>query len=346
MDLELIHKYLADECSEEQRKAIEQWINKNEHNRQHFLRVKKIWQAPLQEPVEVSLDDAINLDSEWNELEQKMSSSGKNSKADERTTSHDHFKHRNKLDLKPAFSTAAAIILMAICGWWIYPDLQKSPEPPKKEVISKANHHTRFELSDGTRVTLNASSRVRLPEKFTGDQRKIFMEGEAFFEVTSDSLHPFIVEVNGARIKVLGTKFNVKAPAASEEIQVAVQEGKVLVQNEEQEDGANIVLTKGNLGVYNIKTENFVVEKTRISNYLSWMTGRLVFKNKALLEVSRQLERLYDVEIQFEDEVLKSRKLSADFEKKSLKPTLDIISATLGIAYQISENTVVWQANQ
>lgn len=342
MNLELIHKYLADECSEEQRKQLEDWVQKNEENRKLFRSIKRIWEVSPKSDYPADQDFDVEMDDEWSILEKKISSPHSTSAG--KPGSQYHSLQDKKRILKKSLYYAAALIFLVVCGSWMLSSLYVNVpgKPNSEEIASEKNQVTRFRMSDGTQVTLNSGSRIKVPEKFSGENRQVELEGEAFFDVASDSLHPFVVDVNGAKIKVLGTQFNLKAEATSNEVQVAVFEGKVRLQNDNPKSNQGITLTKGNFANYNLQTKDFIIEKTAVANYRSWMTRRLIFKNNTLADVSRQLERLYDVDIHFGNNQLKSRKLSINFEKRDLPSVLDIISTTLDITYRLNANQAVW----
>jgi ferric-dicitrate binding protein FerR (iron transport regulator) len=169
--------------------------------------------------------------------------------------------------------------------------------PRVDELIVPRGGEFRLELSDGSIVTLNAESRLVFPRRFTGDERRVRLEGEAFFEVTGDASRPFVVETGEMEVRVLGTSFNVSAypdeatrhatlVAGSVEVHVPGQSPIALSPGEQ---------ARGREGAW----EKRAVD---VQRYISWMTGKFSFKDTGLEEIARQLSRWYDVEIHFADE--------------------------------------------
>src|SRR5699024_5125327 len=122
---------------------------------------------------------------------------------------------------------------------------------------------------------------------------------EAYFEVTSDPSHPFVVHANGSTVEVLGTKFNIKANSDADNVQVAVMEGKVSLKKNGARDSASALLTRNNFGLLDLDDSKITIEQVHADNYLSWATNRLVYTGQTLAQVSRELERLYDAEMEF-----------------------------------------------
>lgn len=355
MNWTLIHTYLAEECTEEERRYFERWLNEDTHNRDFFLTVQRIWDvAPKQALSGVHLEESIkDDDSAWREFAENNiePSSFENrfyQSSRDRSKRYNSIRQRKKLFQKPLYYTAAAVLLLIAVLFTFPPDInQESPQIIKHEYVSQEGEHITLKLNDGTTVTLNENSRIVIDDSFTTEKRKVYLDGEAFFEVTHDPQNPFKVALKNAQLKVLGTKFNVKSRPSFQTIQVAVIEGKVSLKTTERTNEAGVILTKGNLGVYNLRTDNFTIEHTLAANYISWMTGRLIFQNSSLLDVSRQLERLYGINIEFAASTLKNRRLSAILERKEVDVVLSVIARTLQIDYSIdNKNNVIWQSDK
>lgn len=250
--------------------------------------------------------------------------------------------------LKTLWITAACIFLLIVSSVFIYKfsftDTAGENSLAKQDVYTTNDRqHKVLTLSDGSTVRLNSNSELAMPPVFKGVTREVTLTGEAYFEIISNVERPFIVRTDHAVIRVLGTSFNVKADSDSENVQVAVSEGKVSLRHldrPEKEDG--VVLTKNQLGYLEIGTKDIEIEQIRSDNYLSWLTGRIVFRNIPLSQVCRDLERMYDVTCTIPDENLKKINFTADFERESLAKTLKNISNSLDIRYYLKGDTVRW----
>lgn len=198
-----------------------------------------------------------------------------------------------------------------------------------------------FQLSDGIKIWLNENSVLTVPTHFTRN-RGVTLKGEAYFEVTHNTEHPFIVNASGAVIKDLGTKFNVETNPKTDVVQVAVIEGKVKLKKEGERYQTGAILTHHHFGMLDLSDGQIMIVKGNMENYLSWMTNRLVFKGVPLGRISRQLQHLYDVKIHFRSNQLKRIRLTANFEKTKLRTVLKLIAHTLDIHFKFTGQQVVW----
>jgi Fe2+-dicitrate sensor, membrane component len=149
-------------------------------------------------------------------------------------------------------------------------------------------------LSDGTGVWLNAASSIRFPVAFTGNERVVELNGEAYFEVTKNQRRPFKVNVNGSAIEVLGTHFNVNAYNDENAIQTTLLEGKVKVVHQQ----TSAILQPGQQAVYT-QDAPISVKTVDTEAAIAWKNGLFWFDNVDLRTIMRQLERWYQVEVEF-----------------------------------------------
>lgn len=168
-------------------------------------------------------------------------------------------------------------------------------------------------LPDGTKVWLNAASSLRYPTVFAGKERRVEVVGEAYFEVEKNPAMPFLVNVNKkAFIEVLGTHFNVNAYDNEQGINTTLLEGKVKVvltadpENVASSDKPSVVLKPGQQATIGISAsaktpqEITVVDRADIDKVIAWKNGLFDFENTSLVEVMRQVERWYDIEVVYE----------------------------------------------
>lgn len=150
-------------------------------------------------------------------------------------------------------------------------------------------------LPDGTKVWLNAASSIRYPIVFTGNDRKVDITGEAYFEVAKNKNKPFIVATHsGTEIEVLGTHFNINSYDNEETINTTLLEGSVRVSNKE----GRIVLTPGQQA-QSTNTALTVKKQVNVAQVMAWKNGQFDFNNASLREVMRQLERWYNIEVEY-----------------------------------------------
>lgn len=151
-------------------------------------------------------------------------------------------------------------------------------------------------LSDGTKVWLNAASSLRFPTAFTGNERRVEMTGEVYFEVAKNPKMPFKVITQGQEVEVLGTHFNVMAFQNEKFIKTTLLEGSVKVSNNEKA----AVLQPGQQSKVGINSNIFrTVNDVNIEEELAWKNGYFQFNDASLEQVMRQIERWYDVDIEY-----------------------------------------------
>jgi ferric-dicitrate binding protein FerR (iron transport regulator) len=195
-------------------------------------------------------------------------------------------------------------------------------------------------LPDGSTATLNYFSSLTYPRRFSGEMRKIEMEGEGFFEVKSDPEHPFVINTRDVDIKVLGTSFNVNAYNENAAVEVTVRTGEVAVTRH-GEIPRTIILKPGNKGVYKKTDETLEITQEIDKNYLAWKTKNFVFEDQTLLDVSKQLSNVYQAEIIIASDSLKNARITTAFNDQSLDAILNVLSATLDLDVRKSNGQII-----
>lgn len=214
-----------------------------------------------------------------------------------------------------------------------------------KDTVSVENHVLRVPrggeymliLSDDTKVWLNSESVLRYPSYFAGNERRVYIEGEAYFQVAKDASSPFIVESMGMDIRVTGTEFNVMAYKEKDRIETTLVEGSVVVNA-----GGQVVAMSPNMqAVFSKNNGRLITRNVRAELFSSWKNGIFEFDDLPLREIVEQLGRWYNVDFVFEDESLADTRFTGATEK--LKPItfiLDLIKDTKVMNYQIEGNTI------
>ena len=170
-------------------------------------------------------------------------------------------------------------------------------------------------LPDRTKVYLNAGSRLIYPENFSGETRKVYLVGEAFFEVKHDVNHPFIVMVGDLSIKVLGTRFNVSAYPADNVIETVLSEGKVsLGQNNAGFFDKATDLVPDQMASFDKTTKKTNVKTVDSDDYTLWTEGILKFESTDLNRILKQVERFYNIRFHFSDPLLGGLRISGKLE--------------------------------
>jgi len=181
-----------------------------------------------------------------------------------------------------------------------------------------------IKLSDGTKIWLNKDATIKYPKHFNNKIRNVKLEGEAFFEVAKNPNKPFVVTCSNSTITVLGTSFNINANKKNN-TEVTVATGKVSVNNKHKE---SVIITPGfSAKVTNKELEKF---KTKNTNYLSWKTGRFIFRETSIKQVIKDLNTYYEQKISIQNENYKC-KFSAEFDNLKIEEVVEIIELSCGI---------------
>lgn len=150
-------------------------------------------------------------------------------------------------------------------------------------------------LSDGTVVYLNSESELSYPEEFNKNIRKVSVKGQVFFNVSRDEKRPFIVDVNGMQIKVLGTSFCINAFEDEDNVITTLIEGKVKIIS----DNSSCDLIPGQQAILDIKTKDIKISEVNVDLYTSWKDGRIVFDKTSLKQIMNYLSRIYSIKVIF-----------------------------------------------
>ena len=196
-----------------------------------------------------------------------------------------------------------------------------------------------FYLADSTKVWLNNGSSLKYPIAFKGRDRKVFLQGEAYFDVRKDPSHPFKVESGDILIQALGTRFNVSNYVEDQAIVTTLEEGKVLVRLSGQ-DGNNPViheLTPSRQSVFVKEGRNVQVRTVNTEKYTSWKEGKLFLLDDPMEEVKKKLERWYNVNIIIKDTAILEYRYTGTFHQEPLEKVLSMMSVATPIRYTINK---------
>ena len=221
------------------------------------------------------------------------------------------------------------------------PDPAQVDEPVKyNKIIVPRGGEYNLVLADGTSVMINSDSKLSIPDRFVGKERRIYLEGEALFDVTQDVEHPFIVETEGGDVTVLGTVFNVNAYSDEECVQTTLVEGIVAFRGKGMPDAR--MISPGEQITYDVQTKVVNVEKVDTKVYTAWTEGKWIIEGKCLDEIMKQLARWYDVTIFYQNPEVKDLVFTGDLEKYSnCNVILDIISMTTNVEFELKDRVIV-----
>lgn len=151
-------------------------------------------------------------------------------------------------------------------------------------------------LSDGTSVWLNAASSLRYPTRFSGNERRVELVGEGYFEVAENKQMPFIVESEGQKVQVLGTHFNINTYDDENIVKTTLLEGAVKVSTGKQAG----LLSPGEQARVNLTTDRITISDVNVERIIAWKNGRFSFEETNIRNIMKQVSRWYDVDVSFE----------------------------------------------
>ncbi|QJB35179.1 FecR domain-containing protein [Chitinophaga oryzae] len=192
-------------------------------------------------------------------------------------------------------------------------------------------------LADGSVIHLGADSKLEYPEAFNGPTREITLTGEAFFDISEDPAHPFIVHTGMVQTRVLGTSFKINAFRGTP-LTVAVATGKVQVEH-----GGNgvAVLTPGQQVTWDPVAQQTAIAEMPVADIAGWKNARLAFNNNTLQEVAAVLERWYNVSIRFKQPVTAQKRITVTLSaNRPMEETLRVLSTGSRFTYKINNRQI------
>jgi len=226
--------------------------------------------------------------------------------------------------------------------------LQYSPagEAEKTIVYNKMStprgRQFQMTLPDGSKVWLNAESSIRFPVAFTGNERKVGITGEAYFEVTKDATKPFIVEGSGFIIQVLGTDFNINAYTNNDAVKATLLTGSVKATT----NNISMQLKPGEQWVYTVPGQSpKIIHETDINHVMAWKNKRFSF-NGNIRQIMNEVARWYNVELKYEGNI-PDQELEGGFTReKELRKVLEILQAVGGVKFDLEGKTLIISASK
>lgn len=228
---------------------------------------------------------------------------------------------------------AAAIVLLSAAAYWIY----TASSSASFLIKTAAAGIDSVILSDSSRIYLSQGSTVKYPDKFAGAERKIYLlKGEAFFKVTRDTLHPFVVGIKSSTVTVLGTSFNLKLDKSQVGLNVSTGKVKFALNNGQN----STVLTAGEALIYDFNTSGLKRFQDRTGSTSAWSTHELNFVDAPLTDVFSALEEYYKVKIDIKDSLSSYSKFNARFQNSDLDEVLDILRETYPLSISREEQVI------
>lgn len=247
----------------------------------------------------------------------------------------------------PQFLKIAAALLLLASSVLVTYQLSTKQNNPTLLHLTTTRQKSFIQLEDGTRVWLNKNSKIRYNDAFGKKKRELFLEGEAYFDVTSNKRVPLFIHAGGIDIQVMGTAFNVKAYKEHPEVQVALVRGLIQVSDHNDPADQVMLLPNQRLTFHRQSTadgNNFKIVSISAANAeltSNWSSDTLVFHKEKLKDLVLQLEKKYQVKIEVQTESLKQKRFSGTFINESIQQVLAALKLTYPLTYTINGKLVI-----
>lgn len=326
IDYNLLMRFIAGEADKEQKKHVLEWLGASEENQKLFDQLEAVWiESGRVDPSPVAVDHALA----WKKVRSVI-------KNREKTTPQESLIEQSEVKrLRVIRRIAAVFLVLIVAGIALYLGMFRPPEPV--DLVS-TDVLLSNQLPDETVVDLNKNSSIRYPETFSGKNREVHLEGEAYFEVKENKERPFIIRTDLADITVLGTAFNVVAYPGTQKVEVFVESGKVLFTDKRSNASNSLILDAGDFGVLDNARGIFTKQNPPGKNQLYWKTKKLDFRDVELAQVFHTLEQHFDVSIMLENPQIANCRLTVSFDSEDLDYMLAVISATSDLTYELEND--------
>ncbi len=316
----LITRSFLGELNNSEKAELQSWLDASNENRSFYLEQKKVWEA-----VE-SLEKMKLIDEKG--AFKKVSNSLFTNK-------------RGSVFVTLQRIAAILFIPLFIASIWMYVSNFKEHKMLSsiyQTFETPLGMRSNLTLPDGSKVWLNAGSRISYPLYSKEHVRKVKIDGEVYFEVAKMKDIPFIVDAGNVEIEVLGTKFNCCAYANSELIQTALLEGSVKIR--ETSHGKQTTMIPGELVEFSKSTNTLAKSTTNLDKYVAWKSGKLMFREDPMDVVIEKLGRWYNIDIQVVDKEIRNYVYTATFENEKLEQVLDFLELSAPISYYLPKREI------
>lgn len=325
LKVEILHKFLTGEYSESELVEVNEWLNESADNARKLFEIEEIYHLK-------DLDRYVtsqHIEQAERSLEEKIKADQK--KKEKRVKKIKKIRRWRQI----AASVAVFFLISATCiYWYVYSDSSND------WIIATSNADvTEIILSDSSKVWLNKFSTLKYPSGFSSKERKVFLDGEAYFEVTKKMEQPFIVENDAMNVRVLGTSFNLSCASNEDVVKATLIEGEIEVKGNNEE--GLIILSPGQRAELNKKNKRLTVKQIEAKLDAVWHNNLIPFENANMYTIAKVLENFYDVKIIVSPEMKVDKTYSGVLQQKStIDSVLILLKNTIPFDYSINGKSV------
>lgn len=363
-NIELLIRYFKGTVSDDEMRAIQHWLDASPENKRLFDELNDIWTATAKTKEGNFVDTFQALQ-----------------KVRERIDTVKENRHPNHgARLKPIYSQwlriAAIFILAFLLGgltFYRFAENKNVLADAMTEIKAPMGSKTHISLPDGTKVWLNAGSKLSYNTSFNTINREVNLEGEAYFDVTKRNNQLFLVKTKEVTVRVLGTAFNVKAYPKEGSVETTLVRGSLIVEQREEgntlketilkpNQRATLIKDKGDLylsevermminendgeqavKIDELKGKLLFSKKVKTDDFTAWKDNKLVFKNEKFESLAIKLERWYGAKIVIKDAEINNYHFNGSINNETVEDVMKLIKYTLNIDYSIQHNTITIQ---
>lgn len=348
----LLSRKLSGEATPGELKELEEWIRDNPQDHYVIESVQLYWHN-MPAPDFFNISDNAHFERILDKAETPVVSLSGYQKATRKYS---------RVGLKWAAAAAILIGFTIVAGIMFNQQLHKG-DGAKNDIVTTRGTKSKIILPDGTKVWLNADTRLNFDKKFNGALREVYLDGEAFFDVAKNKDRPFIVHTSDIDIRVLGTAFNVKSYKEEATIEATLIHGSIQVTRQ-KECIPQIILSPNEKLVFNKligkavalpddlpmikeKEPQYLVSKIAITENndssvveTAWIHNRLLFDGDTFKELAVKMERWFDVQIKFENAEVANYRLRGAFEDETIGEALKALQQITNFKFTVRDKTV------
>jgi transmembrane sensor len=334
LDPELLDRYLAGECSEDETAQVRRWLMARPDAAHRLATFLRQIDGGDHEPVPA-------VASSWHALQARMhapnASDDVQPEARPRRDSQPQIPARRAQLAWRWGAAAAAALIVAVAGVSTVASRVRPPasEPPlRRSYVTAARERSELRLPDGTHVHLAPGSQLRAATDFGVERRDVYLEGEAYFEVVHDTRRPFTVFAGNTSTRDIGTAFSVRAYPQDSTVVVVVREGEVALSGVGR-------LHAGDVGHVSAEGRAVIERGVQVDSLFGWMRGRLTMTDAPLRQVVQDLRRWYDVDVQLADSSIATLPFTGTLGDVTPDAAIELVAATLGLEIRREKTRVL-----
>jgi ferric-dicitrate binding protein FerR (iron transport regulator) len=323
---DLIVNYLSHQLPSNEREELHAWLSQTDENRRYFVEMQDLWKTLATQD-----KDAFDSEAAYRRFKVRIS-----------------FQHQLKGEklhrqLSSPFYWAAAVIAVFILGGLSFLAINNEiiqHNTKQYAIYVPYGAKTRVVLPDNSVVWLNSGSTLRYGQNFGQKSRQVALVGEGYFEIAHNPAMPFTVNANQASVKVLGTKFDVKAYPEDKQLDVTLLRGSIQLTTIYQPN-KSLKLIPNQLAIVDKTHQNIIVQQVDACEAAAWTKGKIVFDEELFGQIVRRLERDYNVTIDVKDPKINNLRFYGDFSNaQSIQEILNIMTANNEFHYTMNQNHI------